>query len=267
MDTTFLSSSNLRTAGIIVLGALALFLLTSAVTEVKGWKFIGSGTTATNTISVTGKGEVFAVPDIATFSLTVSETAKDVKAAQKTATEKTNDIVAYLRGDGKIAEKDIKTTNYSVQPKYEWIQPVCVAGRPCNGENKLVGYTVEQTIEVKVRDTDNAGEILAAAGSKGVSQVSGLEFKVDDEDALKVEARQKAIQEAKEKADALARDLGVTIVRVVGFSEDGYQPPMPMYARAESKVMNMAMDMAAAPEMPVGENKVQSNVTVTYEIR
>lgn len=265
MDT--LQQPHIRTAGIIVLTALALYLGASAVSEMKSWKFIGSGTTATNTISVSGKGEVFAVPDIATFTLTISETAKDVQSAQKTATQKANDIIAYLRGEGNIAEKDIKTINYSVQPKYEWIQATCYPSRPCPpGENKLVGYTVEQSLEVKVRDTDKAGEVLAAAGSRGVSQVSGLEFKVDDEDALKVEARKKAIIEAQEKASSLARDLGVTIVRVVGFNEDaGYQPPM--YYRAEKAVM-MSADMAgAAPEMPVGENKVQSNVTVTYEIR
>src|SRR3989344_211052 len=119
-----------RTAATWALGFLALFLLVSTISEFKGLRFIGSGVAASNTISVSGEGEVFAVPDTATFSVTVRETAKQVKDAQDTVTKKGNDIIAYLKAGG-VEEKDIKTTDYNVNPQYEWTQSVCPQSGYC----------------------------------------------------------------------------------------------------------------------------------------
>jgi uncharacterized protein len=250
------------------LGVLALFLLIAAIGQLKSIRFIGSGVTATNTITVSGDGEVFAVPDTATFSVTVQEEAKDVKSAQETATKKNNDIVAYLRNAG-IDSKDIQTTDYNVYPQYDYSQGICRDGYCPPGKQTLRGYQVSQTLTVKVRDTDKAGDLLSGVGSLGASQVSGLNFTLgeDDQREKEAEARGKAIEDAREKAEELARQLGVEIVRIVGFSENGSQPYY--YAKAE-----MAMDsvgrgsaMPPSPDLPVGENKITSNVSVTYEIQ
>lgn len=268
IDRVLHETRHIRSAVFAVLVVLTLFLLASAVYVLKEYSFIGAGASITNTISVSGSGEVFAVPDIATFSLTVQEEAKEVADAQEVATKKMNDIIAYLKQQG-IEDKDIKTTEYSVQPKYEWKQVTCRVGEVCPpGNSELTGFIVSQTLTVKVRDTKKAGELLSGAGGRGVSQVSGLSFTIDDEDALKAQARKLAIDEAQAKAEALANDLGVNIVRIVGFNENegGYMPYM-----ERSMVMDMAGGMgaakAAAPEMPTGENKVSSNVSITYEIR
>lgn len=254
-------------AAVIILAAV--YLATLAITEFKQWQFIGSGTTATNTISVSGKGEVFAVPTIAQFTVTVMKESKDVKTAQKDMTDAMNGIIAYIRSEG-IAEKDIKTTDYSVSPQYDWVQKACPRpeyGCP-GGEQVLRGYQVSQTITVKVRDnTDKAGDILAAAGGKGATNVGALQFINDDEDKLKDEARGKAIADAKSKADELAKQLGVTIVRVVNFSEDGQYAPQPVMFQRMEKAVAMDATAGSAPELPVGENKIQSNVTVVFEIR
>lgn len=255
-----------RTAAVAALSMLALFLLVGTLSTLKSYRYIGSGVTATNTISVSGSGEVFAVPDIASFSVNVSETAKDVTTAQTTATKKSNDIIAYLKTQG-IAEKDVQTADYSVNPEYEYTQGLCKTNYCEPGKQTLTGYRVSQTLSVKVRDTKKAGEVLAGVGSRGVSSVSGLSFTIDDQDKLEAEARDKAIKEADDKATVLARSLGVKIVRVVGFSENGNYP---IYYAKES--MSMAADgrggaMPPSPEIPVGENKITSNVTVTYEIR
>jgi len=250
------------------LAMLALFLLILSVKALKEFRYVGSGVTASNTITVSGLGEVFAVPDIATFSVSVQEEAKEVEDAQETATKKTNDIIEYLKGEG-IKDRDIKTTEYNVYPQYDWLQDSVREGIVTPGRQVLRGYQVSQTISVKVRDTEKAGGLLSGVGSRGASNVSGLSFTIDDEDALKAEARQMAIDEAAAKAMALADQLGVDIVRVVGFSEDSYgYPPEPYMARG-----GMAMDMAVAqeakmaPELPAGENKITSNVNVTYEIQ
>ncbi len=254
--------------GAAALAMLALFLLIQSLKSLKEFRYVGSGVTASNTISVSGMGEVFAVPDIATFSVSVQEEAKEVEVAQETATEKTNDIIAYLKAEG-IEDRDIKTTDYNVYPQYDWVQEAERAGIVTPGRQVLRGYQVSQTISVKVRDTEKAGGLLSGVGSRGASNVSGLSFTIDDEDALKAEARQLAIDEAAAKAEALADQLGVEIVRVVGFNEDSYG--YPVYAARGGVAMDMAYSeeakMAPAPELPVGENKITSNVNVTYEIR
>ncbi len=257
----------MQTAGMFALIMLGVFLLVLTISTLKEYRYIGSGVTATNTISVSGEGEVFAVPDTATFSVTVQEEAKQVKDAQDTATKKSNDIVAYLKTQG-IDEKDIQTTDYSVYPQYDYSQGVCPASGYCPpGRQVLRGYQVSQTLTVKVRDTKKAGDLLSGVGSRGVSQVTGLSFTTDDPDALEAQAREKAIAKAKEKADVLAKALGVQVVRVVGFSENGGREGV-YYAKTMAYGMGGAdMASAPAPELPTGQNKIVSNVTVTYEIR
>lgn len=257
-----------RTMAATALGFLALFLFLLSISTLKEYRFIGSGVNATNTINVTGQGEVFAVPDTATFSVTVQEEAKEVADAQEIATKKANDIIAYLKGEG-VEEKDIKTADYSVYPQYDYLQDsVCREGYCQPGKQVLRGFQVSQTLTIKVRDTEIAGDLLSGVGSLGASNVSGLSFTIDDEDELKSEAREMAIEEAREKAEELANQLGVSIVRVVGFSEDGYYPPVPYMARGAAMDMAVAQESkAVAPELPAGENKIVSNVNVTYEIR
>lgn len=255
-----------RTMAAAALGVLALFLLVSTISGLKGMQFIGSGVAATNTISVSGEGEVFAVPDTATFSATVREKAKQVKDAQDAATKKGNDIIAYLKAGG-VEDKDIKTVDYSISPDYEWSQGACPQSGYCPpGKQVLVGYQVAQTLSVKVRDTKKAGDLLAGVGSRGASEVSGLSFTIDDEDALKAEARDKAITQAKGKAEVLAKSLGVSLVRVVGFSEGGGSPIY--YAKtAVGMGMGGGSEASPVPDIPVGQNKIVSNVNVVYEIR
>lgn len=252
-------------AGIVI---LTVYVAILALSELKGLRYIGSGVSATNTITVSGEGEVSAVPDTANFSVTVQEQAKDVKTAQDAATKKSNDIVAYLKGAG-IDEKDVQTSDYSIYPQYEYSNAVCSGGYCPPGKQTLVGYEVSQTLTVKVRDTSKAGDLLSGVGSRGASSVGGLSFELNKEDQAdkEAEARGKAIDDARTKAEALADQLGVSLVRIVGFSENGNYPIY--YAKAE---MTMAADgrggaMPPSPEIPTGQNKITSNVTVTYEIR
>lgn len=260
----------MRLAGVAALGLLALFLLAATLYAFKSMRYIGSGVAASNTISVSGEGEVFAVPDTATFSVTVQERAREVKPAQDAATKKANGIIAYLKEQG-IEDKDVQTADYSVYPQYEYTQAVCPASGYCPpGRQVLTGFEVSQTLTVKVRETEKAGDLLSGVGSRGASSVSGLSFTIDDQDALEADARDQAISDAEGKAKDLAKSLGVRIVRIVGFSENGSDPYY--YARGAS--MDMALQanetkaaMPPSPDLPMGQNKIISNVTLTYEIR
>ena len=126
----------------------------------------------------------------------------------------------------------------------------------------LKGYQVSQSVTVKVRDIGRAGELLSGVGKNGATNVGGLMFSIDDEDAVRGEARTKAIADAKAKAKELGKELGVSLVRIVSFSENGnYSGPI-MYATSMGKGGG-----EGSPEIPAGQNDIVSNVTVTYEIR
>jgi uncharacterized protein YggE len=136
----------------------------------------------------------------------------------------------------------------------------------CGGSNQVLkGYEVRQSTTVKVRDTKKAGDLLAGVGAKGATEVSGLNFTFDNPDTIQTQARNKAIADAKSKADALAAQLGVTLVRVTSFNESqGGNYPRPVeYAMASGAVDTKAV----APNISVGQNNVTDDVTITYEIR
>lgn len=221
------------------------------------------------TISVTGKGEVLAKPDIATFSFSVTAKEKEAAAAQNKSAESINAIVAYLKEKG-IEERDIKTQNYSLNPVYEYSRTVCtIEYCPPSGEAKLTGYEVSQMIQVKVRKTDTAGDIISGVGQFGATNISGLDFTIDDVDTLRAQARDAAIADAKVQADKLARDLGVRVIRMSGYWENnngGYPIPYGMGGAME-KAVSYDQAMNVAPAVPAGENTILSQVSITYEVR
>lgn len=249
---------------VLVLLVLAVFLVFKTLNTIKEYRFIGGGVSATNTISVSGEGEVFAVADIAEFSFSVVEEKETVTEAQEIAAQRTNSILDFLKKSD-IKETDIKTTNYNVYPRYDFIRKNCVNGFCPEGERVLKGFEVSQSISVKVRDTEDAGTVLSGIGERGATNVSGLSFTIDDEDDLQEEARKIAIEDAQTKAKQLAKDLDVKLVRVVSFSEFGNSPRFKTFAVPEMATLDAVG--GGVPEIPVGENKITSNVSITYEIR
>ncbi len=265
-------SGAVKKSFVVVLILLAVFLAAHTLGALKGLSYIGADVPPMNTITVEGDGEVMAIPDIASFTFSIVEKAKTVAIAQEAATKKMQAVQDYLK-EQDIDEKDIKTTSYSVYPQYEWSAAACPAmvGAYCPpGKQVLTGYEVRQSVEVKVRKTDQAGDLLSGVGEKGASELSGLTFEVDEDDTLRNQAREEAIDEAKEKAEALADQLGVRLVRIVSFSENPYGYPDPYYGYGKGGVAMEARAMdTAAPAVPTpsGENKYTSNVMITYEIR
>lgn len=243
----------------LFLAIVSLFFIFKIGTLVREYRYIGGGMAAANTITVSGEGEAFAIPDTATITFTVRNQNADIKAAQDATSAKVSEVLDAVRTIG-VADEDIKTTNYMSNPTYKYST---YYGRPV--ENTITGYEVAETIEVKVRDTAKTADVLAALGTAGVTETFGPNYEVADEDALQAEARKDAIDDAKGKADALAKDLGVRLVRIVSYSENGNYPMY--YEKAMDMSLQSAGNVAPAPELPTGQNKITSNVTVTYEIR
>ncbi|HEU5114634.1 MAG TPA: SIMPL domain-containing protein [Candidatus Paceibacterota bacterium] len=252
-----------RNLAYALLALLVAFTAAKLVSELKSMKYIGTGIASADTITVSGEGDVIAPPDIATFTFTVQEEGPSVPDAQKKATDNMNAILAYLKKSG-VEDRDVKTDSYNIYPRYEYHQ---TANMPYygGGTQVLAAYVVSQTVEIKVRKLDQAGTLLSGIGEFGASNVSGLSFSVDNETQVERQARDKAIADAKEQAQSLAQSLGVSLVRIVSFNEANNRP-MPIYYAKADAVMGMG-GAESAPSLPTGENKITSNVTITYEIK
>ena len=206
------------------------------------------------------------IPDIATFSFTVSETAKTVVDAQTQATNKINTALKAVKDAG-VVEKDIQTTSYNINPHHEYQSVACSQYNCPPGKSVLTGYDVSQSIQVKVRDLGKAGSIFTSIGSLGVQNVNGLSFAVDKPETVKAEARAKAITDAQSKAKELAKQLGVSLVRITSFYENNSGTPPIAYGLGGGVKTMMAEADVVAPNIPTGEQKVTSDVTITYEIK
>ena len=258
----------------------SLLVCVGIIYALKSISFVGTAP-VTNTITVSGHGEAFLAPDIATVSYSVEKTAKTVADAQAQVTTLSNDVLATLKTLG-IADADIKTTSYDVYPKYDYTSAVCTTGvmsssggassgaisMPssiiCPPSKQVIsGYTVSQSVSVKIRKIDTSGAVLSALGQKNVSNISGLTFTVENDTAVTADARSKAIVAAKTKADTLAKQLGVRLVRITSFSESG--SAQPIYYAKDMMVGTGAS--APVPSIPVGQNKASSDVSITYEIQ
>ncbi len=265
MNTIF-ESKGMRIVGGVIGVMLALFLFAQTVQTLKAIRFVGA-TPINNTLSVSGSADVMVTPDLARVSFSISHDAKTVIEANEAVKTQTEKVLAAIKALS-IDAKDIQTADYSVYPRYDYVQQVCTnAMMPCTpGKNVLIGYTVSTAVNLKIRNLDTVGTVLNALAQNGVTNVSGLTFGNDDEDKAQNEARGKAIKEAQDKAQVLADQLGVTIVGITDFSENtgGYYP----YA---AKVMNMSMDSRESAGAPVptevGQNTITSNVTITYQIQ
>jgi uncharacterized protein len=221
----------------------------------------------TSSINITGKAEVAVTPDVATFSFSVHAEGKDAAEAQTKSATAINDITAYLKEQG-VADKDIQTAGYNVSPKYSYNQKPCALGMYCPPSDPVqTGVDATQQVTVKVRKLDTAGTILAGVGQKGATDISSLTMSVDDIDKIKLEARGKAIADARAQADVLAKQLGVHLGEVISYYEDmGGMPEA--YGGAMPVAMSAKADMApVAPTITSGEQKVTSQVTVTYKLR
>jgi hypothetical protein len=209
-------------------------------------------------ITVSGTGEVYATPDIGLVNISVRTEGKDVATATNDSSVKMNDILSFIKVQG-VEDKDIKTTGFNINPVYAWEDKT--------GKRTLTGYEVTQTINVKIRDLTKVGSIISGATEKGANDVSSLSFIVDDDEAVKEQAKNLAIKDAQAKAKNLEKALGVKMVKIVNFSDNTYNPVYVSYATAEYKMLDSAGSGVTAPSIQTGQNKITSTVTITYAIR
>ncbi len=209
--------------------------------------------------SVTGSGTVYAKADIANLTVGFKTGVKTTAAeATKENSLKINEIVASIKDLG-VEEKDIKTTNYVLNPIYNWTEK--------DGQ-KLAGYEVSQNFDIKIRNLDKIGDIIANTTAKGANQIGDISFTIDDEYDLKNQAREMAITKAKEKAQIIATQTGMKLGKIKDVSENSAMPIIYGYTNA-SKEMNQKSDSAGitSPTIQSGQNEVKVEVTLVYEVK
>lgn len=220
-------------------------------------------TTKSDLFTVSGEGEASGTPESASFSVGVTKSANTAEDAKNQINEITNKVVADLKSLG-IPEKDIKTSNFSVNPDYAVDRPVTlVAPNGGTTDQKISSYTANQTIEVKTKTVDLANKAIDLATKDGANVTNNVQFVLsDDEQAkLETEARKEAIAKAKEKAKNLSDEAGIRLGRLINVQESNFAQP---YFAAGA-----ALDKSAEPSAPTqlspGENTVHISVTLSYE--
>lgn len=219
-------------------------------------RLIGQPENVRDTITLGGEGKVTSKPDVANVSIGVFTTGAEVSTTQEQNTQQMNRIIAAMKALG-VKDEDIQTSNYNVYPEYDYNE----------GQRVLRDYRVSQDVAIKVRDLGKIGDVLAKAGELGSNQIYGVSFDVDDKTDLEKQARDEAIADAKTKAEALAKQLGVHIGKVVSFSENGGAYPVPMMDYAYAEKASAGVGGAQSPDIQSGSFDVTKNVSITFEIR
>lgn len=221
---------------------------------------------SSRTFTVDGESTVNVTPDVAQFSVSlVTEGGKNVGEIQKQNIDKMNTVNAYLKDMG-VEKKDLQTTQYSLSPRYSY--PNCVRdGQSVCPPPSISGYTLNQSLSVKVRDLEKLGDILSGVVDKGANSVSGVNFVVDDPAVARNQARGEAIAKAKRNAMDIAKAGGFRVGKMTSLYEDQGSPVSPMYNYAEGMGGAAKSMDAMAPTIEPGTNETKVHVTITYEIR
>jgi hypothetical protein len=191
------------------------------------------------------------------FNAGVATTGKTAKEALDANSAAMNRVIRSLRASG-IAERDIQTSNLSINPVYS------NRTRPMNELEEqappIIGYQVSNQVIVKQRNLREFGKVIDTLVTAGANQVNGPSFQVEDVDSALDGARREAIAEARKRAALYASAAGLRVSRIVSISESGGYSPRPMMARA------VAMDMAESAPVAEGEVEMQVNVSVVFEL-
>lgn len=213
-----------------------------------------SDTGAQPQIRVTGEGRATLVPDMAMLQLMVTREGATAREALDANSAAMQGVLAAMR-EADIGERDLQTAQFSIQPRYRHHRPDA-AGQQEPPE--IVGYTVSNSVLVRVRDLAQVGAILDKSVSLGVNQGGNIEFLNDDASAALEQARVAAVKDALQRAATLTAAAGVKSGRILEISEQSHRPrPMPM-ARAE---MVMSADAGSVP-IAGGENTYSVTVAI-----
>jgi len=208
------------------------------------------------TISVSGEGKIAIQPDVAYVSFGVSTKGKTANEAQTANATAFAAVEKALKEQFGVAAKDIKTSGFYVQPEYNWSD---------KGQSTLVGYMADHTVTVTYRDLAGLGKLLDAVSKAGANRVNGVQFGTEKADAYELQAIEKAMADAKAKAEVIAKAAGRSVKGVLHVQQGGASSIPPQYYPIAKEEAAMDAGGASTSVQP-GEMEITTTVSVTYEM-
>lgn len=211
-------------------------------------------TTRSSELAVVGEGKIEAVPDTAYVDAGITVDNKStVSEVQDAITTVNNKIISAMKNIG-IEKADVKTSNYSISPNntYE------------NGQNRINGYNGNASIEIKVKDMTLVLKVIEEATNAGANQIQGSRFVVDKPETYREKARNAAIENAKDQAQKMAKELGIRLGKITNIVESSPNVLVPM----EAKSLALSSDRvggSASPVLEPGSQTITSVVTLYFE--
>ena len=205
-------------------------------------------------VTVIGSGEVQGTPDTLNVNASIEFISPDVTGAMNQTSDRQNAVIQALVDAG-VDRKDINTSQVSLQPQFTG-----------GGDNPqtIVGYRASNSIDIKIRQLDAASQALALIVSSGgdATRINNVNYSIEDDSELIRDARGRAFEDAKDRAEQYAQLSGMSLGKVVSISESaGRQPPVPMPYRGDQE-----MAMAAPVPLEPGQQTVGFSVTVVWEL-
>jgi uncharacterized protein len=250
MDNNFLIKRRPIMIGFTLLFIISVVLLSSNLTG-KSFAATEASQPTKRTLNVTGQGTVTATPDIAYITLGVITEDVNAKIAQQKNADAMSEVINQIKKSG-VKSEDIKTVNYNIYPKSDYNNNT--------GVSKIVGYTVNNSVVVTVRDISKVGNIIDIAGASGSNLSSGISFGLSDYEKYYNEALKQAVTIAKKRATTIGGTLGITLKTPVSVSESGSSGPIinyPMY--------DMKSSAEAVTPIQSGNMDIKATVNMTYE--
>ena len=205
-------------------------------------------------LDVSATGEATRVPDIAIVNAGVVTRAASARAALEQNAARMERVRNALRRAG-IADRDIQTSNISLNPEYRYIE---------NRAPQLTGYTASNQVSVRFRDIAKTGDILDALVAEGANQINGPSLTIDEPEGALNEARTKALAAGRARAELYARALNMRVVRLLSVSESArgdFPRPMEVMMAADAR------GAAASTKIDTGEQKLSVTLGMVFELQ
>ncbi len=217
---------------------------------------LGDSFMPVRTITVSAEGKTTVAPDLTQFSFSVVTQGRDPNQIVDENNKKVSEAIDFVKSQG-IEAKDIKTSGYNLSPNYRYDEGL--------RQSFIVGYTITQSVNVKVRDFDKLPKILSGLTPVGINQINGISFSVEDPEKFLGVARKQAFERARAKARSMASQNGVGLGKVVNINEFGGPTPIP-YFRGVAAFEGKSGDIAP-PTIEPGTEEITVQVSVTYALR
>jgi uncharacterized protein YggE len=208
-------------------------------------------------ISVAGQGRVTGTPDMAVLNFSVRNRGKTAGEAFSGSSERMNAVISAFKEAG-IEPRDLQTAQVNLNPVYAQNE------RGYQDRARIVAYEAVQTLTVRLRDIETAGEMIDLGVGSGANELQSFTLTIDETEALEDEARVAAVRDARRKAEMMAEAAGASLGQVMTISAyQGGGRPVPMMASARMASADVAEEMS----IEAGEQELTVNVQVTFALK